>query len=58
MAATSRGIKKFKEWLAVLDEQGWKDEHRQWLVDYWWKHHDDDGNLYPSGQVRECGDKQ
>ena len=56
MAASQRGIKKFKEWTDLLDEQGWSQEDKNFLIDFWWKHHDDDGNLYPPGQVRRDGD--
>lgn len=53
MSATRRGLQKFQRWLDLLDEQGWKDDDKKFLVDFWWKHHDDNGDLYPAGKVRE-----
>ena len=52
MAASQQGMRKFKEWIALLKEQGWSLDDQKFLMDFWWKHHDDDGVIFPPGVVR------
>jgi hypothetical protein len=40
------------KWLDTCRELGWRREDMPFLCDLWWKYHDDDGQLYPSGQSR------
>lgn len=45
---SSMGQRKLKEWIALLNEQGWSKPDKQYLVDYWIEHHDEDGKIKPS----------
>lgn len=48
MTLSAQGQRKLKEWIALLEEDGWSKPDKQWLVDYWLEHHDEDGKIKPS----------
>ena len=47
MSATARGIRKLKAWMAFVKSAGWPESTWGRLVDLWWEHHDDNGELKP-----------
>lgn len=58
------GQRKLQEWVALLQEQGWSKPDKQFLVDYWLEHHDEDGVVIANGHplysaaLDEQGDKK
>ena len=52
MSANSRAIQAFKVWMEYCRIAGWSQDHMKALADLWWKHHDDNGRLYPPGKER------
>jgi len=48
-----QGQRKLKEWIDLLQDQDWSAPDKQYLVDYWLEHHDEDGKFK---QKRSNGD--
>lgn len=48
MNLSRQGQRKLKEWIDLLQEQGWSVPDKQFLVDYWLQHHDEDGSFVSS----------
>lgn len=49
MTLSRQGQRKLREWIALLNEQGWSKPDKQHLVDYWLAHHDEDGVVIAKG---------
>lgn len=49
MTLNQRGLRKLKKWIALLEEQGWSREDKNFLIDYWVAHHDEDGVVIAKG---------
>jgi hypothetical protein len=49
VSLSRQGLHKLKEWIALLDRDGWSKEDKQWLVDFWLEHHDEDGVVIALG---------
>lgn len=45
MTLNRRGQKKLREWIDLLTRDGWSKDDKQWLVDYWLEHHDDEDGV-------------
>lgn len=49
MNLSRQGQRKLEEWVRLLHEQGWSQPDKQYLVDYWLEHHDEDGVVIAKG---------
>ena len=58
MALSRQGERKLKEWIDLLTRDGWSKPDKQFLVDYWLEHHDEDGKFLSRDAAARDGSKE